>query len=218
MNIPLEKRLKRRQHKEIAELQDLAVEVVYSIEENAVLHGGTAIWRCFQGNRFSQDLDFYLKPRKQFRQELQKTLENFGAMLPKCKQTENAIYSTIEKDNIQVSLEIALREFKNPKASSFEKTDGSFIDVLTPTASQLLLEKLQAFKNRKLIRDIYDTYHLSRFVSSEELNAEFLKKASQFLEELPNPADEQNLKSLILTGAVPSFEQMKQVLKRKFSK
>ena len=68
MAIVLFNRLKKKLHREIALLQDELIDIIYSIEPNAVLHGGTAIWRCFQGNRFSEDLDFYLTPSKNFKE------------------------------------------------------------------------------------------------------------------------------------------------------
>ena len=59
MIIPLHKRLRKRAHVELALLQDEVMEILYGIENGLVLHGGTAIWRCYGGNRFSEDLDFY---------------------------------------------------------------------------------------------------------------------------------------------------------------
>ncbi len=213
MKIPLHNRLKRTLHKDIAELQDIVVETVYSLEENAVLHGGTAIWRCFGGNRFSEDLDFYIKPKADFKELLEKKLGLLGLKITKFRKTENAVYSKIEKEKVSVALEIALREFKKPAVSEYEKADGTSIDIFTPSADELLVEKLNAFKNRRLIRDIYDVFHLSRFSSNDE---KFSKMVAGLLENLPKPADEQNLKNLVLAGAVPSFEQMAVVLKRRF--
>ena len=214
MNIPLSKRIRQRQHRLVAELQDLVLEAVYAIEENAVLHGGTSIWRCFGGNRFSEDLDFYIKPKKVFKENLEKELDQMGIKLSKFKETDNSIFSKTQKDDVEVSLEIALREFKNPVASTFEKCDGNIVDIFTPSVQELLVEKLNAFKNRKLIRDIYDVYHLSRQIHDE--SAGYTKTVRELLQELPKPVDEQNLKNLVLVGATPTFNQMVDVLKRRF--
>lgn len=43
-------RIKRMRHKEIAGAQDLIIEELYNKFNKAVFHGGTAIWRCCQGN------------------------------------------------------------------------------------------------------------------------------------------------------------------------
>ena len=60
MKLPLFNRLKKRQHRELALLQDEITDIVYRISDEAVLHGGTAIWRCYGGNRFSEDIDIYI--------------------------------------------------------------------------------------------------------------------------------------------------------------
>lgn len=36
------------------------METLYRIFPGGALHGGTAIWRCYSGNRFSEDVDAYV--------------------------------------------------------------------------------------------------------------------------------------------------------------
>lgn len=215
MRIPLYNKLRRQFHREIGLLQDNVVEIVYSLNENAVLHGGTAVWRCFNGNRFSEDLDFYFVPEKNFGELLAKKLSFQNMELVKFKSTGNSFFSKVKRDNVIVSLEVSVRIFKKPIVKEFEKIDGNFLDVFTLPVEELFLEKLNAFKNRKLIRDIYDVYHLSKFV---EKNSDFDKKVFGLLDLLPLPVDEKNLKALVLFGAIPSYSQMLEVLKKRFSK
>ena len=59
MKLPLANQLKNRQQVETAFLQDEIIRLVYLITDDMVLHGGTAIWRCYSGKRFSVDLNFY---------------------------------------------------------------------------------------------------------------------------------------------------------------
>ena len=40
-------RLKKAKYKDIARVQDIVIEELYKIFDRAVLHGGTAIWRCY---------------------------------------------------------------------------------------------------------------------------------------------------------------------------
>lgn len=61
MAIPLILRIKRKKHRELAGLQDILIENIYEILPETVLHGGTAIWRCYLGNRFSEDIDIYIE-------------------------------------------------------------------------------------------------------------------------------------------------------------
>lgn len=215
MRVPLFNRLKRQLHREIGLVQDRVVEAVYSLEENAVLHGGTAIWRCFQGNRFSEDLDFYFLPKKGFKEKFATEIISAGFVLGEFKQTEATVFSKIVHGSIIVSVKVVLREFKNPIVKEFERVDGSFFDVFVPSAEDLLLEKLSAFKSRRLVRDIFDVYHLSNFAGEQPC---FRGKVCALLEGLPVPLDEKNLKTVVLSGAVPSFEQMRQALNRRFRK
>ncbi|MBI4043598.1 MAG: nucleotidyl transferase AbiEii/AbiGii toxin family protein [Candidatus Diapherotrites archaeon] len=214
MQIPLQVRLKRQFQRDVAQLQDLLVETTYALAPKAVMHGGTAIWRCFHGNRFSEDVDFYLPPPPAFQEAFAAHLENVNAHVTRFRKTPNSIYAKITRDRTTVSFEAALRKFNNPVVSDYEKADGTRIAVLTPSPEVLLKEKLNAFQNRKLIRDIYDVYHLSGNIniSGEERRLIFGQ-----LETLPRPVDESNLKNIVLTGAIPAFEQMKQTLKKRFS-
>ena len=213
MRIPLENKLKKRLHVEIGRLQDEVIDIVYSLEEKAVLHGGTALWRCYSGNRFSEDLDFYLNADKKFEIEFKQKLESRGLQLLKYKKTANAVYSKISNGIVEVRFEAVLRKIKGFEVREYERIDGTFSNVFTLSAEKLLLEKLEAFKNRKLIRDLYDVFMLSSFVSE---NKNITSKVKDFLNKVPEPADEKNLKTIIFSGAVPSFDQMVNSLKRRF--
>lgn len=215
MRIPLTNRLRRQVHRDMASLQDGVVEAVYALEESAVLHGGTAIWRCFDGNRFSEDLDFYLVPKKTFQESLSTELARLGIRITKYRRTENAVYSRVQNENTEVALELATRKFDHPVVSPYERANGSWLDILTPSVNALLIEKLHAFRNRKLIRDIYDVYHLSARV---ENTPDYSASIRKLLDALPTPLDESNLKNIVLSGAVPSFARMVQALQRRFSK
>lgn len=213
MRIPLFNRLRKQFHREIAMLQDEVVEIVYALSPDAVLHGGTTVWRCYSGNRFSEDLDFYLVPKEKFREQLKKTLESRGLFLLKYKKTKSTIFSKISNGTVEIRLEVAIRNIREFEPRPFERTDGSFIDVFTPSPEQLLLEKMEAYSNRKLIRDFYDIYTLSAIVS---LDKKLSEKTLGFLEKAKKPLDEKNLKTIVFSGAIPSFEQMELAVKRRF--
>ncbi|MDG7039172.1 MAG: nucleotidyl transferase AbiEii/AbiGii toxin family protein [Nitrososphaerota archaeon] len=59
----LYKKMRKRTQTELAYAQDIVVEKIYDYLPEVVLHGGTLIWRCYAGNRFSEDLDFYAASR-----------------------------------------------------------------------------------------------------------------------------------------------------------
>ena len=56
--LPMAMKLKREAHRKVAEAQDLIVVSTFDTFGDAVIHGGTAIWRCYGGNRFSEDVVF----------------------------------------------------------------------------------------------------------------------------------------------------------------
>ena len=58
--IPIILKLKKQMQKNLALAQDVIVKELFLVFEDAVLHGGTAIWRCYSGDRFSEDVDAYI--------------------------------------------------------------------------------------------------------------------------------------------------------------
>ena len=75
-------------------------------------------------------------------------------------------------------------------------------------------EKIGAYKNRRLIRDAYDLLQLS---ANARLGEEQKAGLMKFIEEIEAPLDEENLKAIVYQGAVPSFAQILEALKRRFS-
>ena len=205
-------RLKKQLHRDIALLQDEVVELVYSIELNAVLHGGTAIWRCYSGNRFSEDLDFFIPKNEKFEESFKEAIKSRQLLLLKFKQTQNNIFSKISNGEIEVRFEAAFRKARQFEPKSFEKIDGTFMDVFTLSPESLLVEKIEAFKNRMLIRDFYDIYFLSGIVS---LNDGLEKSLNELVKKNISPVDEKSLKALVFSGAIPSFKQMLESIKKR---
>ncbi len=214
MNIPISNRLKKRLHVETAVLQDELLDVVYALEENAVLHGGTTIWRCYGGNRFSEDLDFYFPVTEEFERRLVTKLKERNLQLLKYKKTENVLFAKISDGNVEVRLEVnSVAKNIRAIAKAYEKVDGNYIDIFTLSAEGLILEKISAYQSRKLIRDIYDIYHLTRYVEKDGLVKEQIRK---FVSTMAKPLDEENLGVIVYSGAVPSFKQMIEAIRVRF--
>ncbi len=211
MKLPLKNLIKKRVHAELAALQDEAVDLLYSLFPEAVFHGGTAIWRCYGGNRFSEDLDFYAHIKEGFEDGLKEAVLRRGLVVSKYRRTQNNVFAKISNGKIEVSLEIAVRKKGNPVLCSYEKVDGSLMSVLSLSKEDLVIEKANAFLNRKLIRDVYDVYFLSATADLDRVKNELLS----FVKNAPSPVDEKNLKVLLFSGAVPSFRQMIDVIARR---
>lgn len=214
MIIPLEKRLRKRLHVEIALLQDEVAEILYGVENGMVLHGGTAVWRCYGGNRFSEDLDFYCRDVGRMEKGLRAKLAERGLAVLKFKKTENMVFCKISNGSAEVRVEINRAAKKTAVVRPYEKTDGSFMDVLTLSPEDLILEKIGAYAGRRFVRDIYDAYHLSNYVTEE---GKVGKEIAGLVSSVKAPVDEENLRAVVYAGKIPSFAQIVDSLKRRFS-
>jgi predicted nucleotidyltransferase component of viral defense system len=201
--LPLHHKLKKKVHRTIALAQDILIIKMYEKFPNAVIHGGTAIWRCYGSNRFSEDVDVYLQPRDKNRKKLEDFFDNLrslGFLIKKFKLTNNTLFSKLSYENVEIRFEAAFKDIKSI-VKSFELTDGTFMNVLTLSAEDLILEKILAYKKRKKIRDIYDINFLLKFVSNRKKIEKDLK---EFLKTFEKPVDEKELSALIISGVAPS--------------
>jgi len=216
MRLSITNKLKKQLHKDQGYLQDELITSLYQVLPDLILHGGTTIWRCYGGNRYSEDLDFYLIEQDGIQIKIKQTLEKINLNLIKYKQTDNVIFAKAS-NNIDVRIEIRLLKKKDPILSKkvvreYERMDGGIISIYTLSVEDLLLEKANAYINRKLIRDIYDVYYLSYFISD---NKEYRKQVIELINKFPLSAvDESTFKSIILTGVTPTTKQMLDSLKK----
>ena len=204
--IPLLLRLRKMQHKDIARAQDIIIEELYKIIDNAVLHGGTAIWRCYQGNRFSEDIDMYLPDNEKINIFFE-NLEKRGFIIEKKKITENSLYSNLKFERVYVRFEALFKKVKSV-LRDYETIDGNFITVSTLTQEELIKEKINAYLNRKKIRDLYDIFFLLRYVQK-------IAELKKLIKEFKNPIDEKELKIIIFEGIVPDSKKMIEYIKYK---
>ena len=204
--IPLLLRLRKMQHKDIARAQDIIIEELYKIIDNAVLHGGTAIWRCYQGNRFSEDIDMYLPDNEKINIFFE-NLEKRCFIIEKKKITENSLYSNLKFERVYVRFEALFKKVKSV-LRDYETIDGNFITVSTLTQEELIKEKINAYLNRKKIRDLYDIFFLLRYVQK-------IAELKKLIKEFKNPIDEKELKILIFEGLVPDSKKMLEYIKYK---
>jgi predicted nucleotidyltransferase component of viral defense system len=210
--IPLALKLRKRNHKAVAYAQDLVVMQVYEIIPQSVIHGGTAIWRCYGGNRFSEDVDTYL-PKLTLIQ-----VENFvaslrpkGLSLLKSKVTSGALYVSFDYLGALVRFEGVVKRIKDYVVRPYETVDGNFISVRTLSPEKLIAEKVLAYISRKKVRDLYDIYFL---ISVMRDSSEVSSKLKEQMQNLDKPVDESVLKSILIAGAVPRALDMLEVIRR----
>lgn len=212
--IPLILRLKKSIHKEIAKTQDIIVETLYQIFDDAVLHGGTAIWRCYDGNRFSEDVDVYIPRDIKKIESFFENLKKKGFLIEKKKIGENSIYSSLQFNNTHVRFEAVFKKI-NGSLKEYETSESNFITVYTLTPEEIIIEKVETYLKRKKIRDIYDIFFLLRYVSNFNLISKNLKK---LISNYESPNDEDDLKVLILEGIVPNSNKIIEYIKNRVNK
>ena len=211
IKIPLQTKLKRELHRKIAYAQDLIVKEVYSIFDKAVLHGGTAIWRCYFGKRFSEDLDFYFPKDKKKIEALFENLKKVGFGIKKKKISENSIYSELELDQLSVRLEATFQKISGV-ICDYEMSDGNIISIYSLTPESFLVEKSITYLKRFKVRDLWDVFFLIKIVK----NPNTIKEIGNLIKNYKNPADENDLKTILLEGIIPSANEMIDYIKRKW--
>lgn len=211
--LPINKKLKKRMHKTIALVQDVLVMDMYNSFSTAVIHGGTATWRCYGSNRFSEDIDVYLPITMK-----EKNLENFinslkgkGFSVDKFKKTNNSIFAKFSYLGVMVRFEVVFKNVKDFITKNFEMSDGTFILVNTLKPEEMIKEKVSAYFKRKKVRDLYDIFFLLKFV---EEDIEVKNALAKLIKEFVNPLDEGELKVLIISGSVPSTKDMLEVIEK----
>jgi len=211
--IPLAERLRKRLHRTISAGQDILVEEVYSSFRDAVLHGGTAILRCYGGNRFSEDVDLYLPHASAFMVEhLVRDLEARGLHKEKLKETENAMFGKFSYAGVAITIEASLRSAKESVLMPFEMLDGRLMMVRTLKRERLVLEKVSAYVARRKVRDLYDIFFL---LQAREEEGAVKRGLDELLENFQRPTDEKELRALVISGSVPSMEEMLEAVRKR---
>jgi len=206
VEIPLILKLKKQVHKDIARGQDIIVKELYSFFDKAILHGGTSIWRCYKGNRFSEDIDVYI-PRDEMKiNSFFDILKKNGFEIIKKKIGENSLFSNLRLNRTIIRFEAL---FKKPLPQSIIKeyiaSDGNLITVYTLSPEQLIKEKVNAYLKRLKIRDLYDVFFLLRHIKDK---LEIQSDLRRLIKKFEKPVDEKDLNILIIEGLVPNTEKM----------
>ena len=206
-----------------AKLEDILVQVLYNKYTGLVFHGGTAIWRCYSGNRFSRDLDFYLnsetaEKKMEYYREFSKFLQDSGLVIKEkgYSNSTDTMHFLVELDKTKMKVDINFR-YKKGKMVDYAKIDDGKIAVLSLSPLELLNEKIVAY-NDKLdnetgfkhpeAHDLYDmSYLVSLIEKPDRVTVEKLKILIGKVEKNP-PSDMRSLAHLIIRGLPPSFELM----------
>lgn len=210
--IPLILRLKRTIHQEIGKAQDLIVATLYEVFNEAAIHGGTAIWRCYQGNRFSEDVDAYISKDTAKISQFFEKLAQKGFIIHKKKIGDNSLYSTLQLNRTTVRFKALFKKVKGI-LKEYETMESNFMVVYTLSAEGLIEEKVNAYIKRRKVRDLYDIFILLRQISPDNITTR--KKLKELCSNFVMPDDEKELKLLVLEGLVLTVLKMKEYIQNR---
>ena len=193
----------------IALMQDTVVELIYNyVQPDAVLYGGTAIWRCYSGGRFSEDIDIYVG--RSFESGFEANAGKYGIKVI-WRDRELPLHMRLSDGNTEMLLEAG---FGNPesKISQYAKVDGSSIAISAMRPAELIVRKMEAYRGRRYMRDLYDIFHMTNYINKADYYV--LSRLRPFLEDIQEPVDAGTLASLIYKGRSKiTFDEILEYLK-----
>ena len=210
---PIEKKLRSEAQIAIARLQDRTLEAALAVEQSIILHGGTAIWRCFNGKRFSFDLNIYASEGqlKRLSNSLTWELDKRGMIMDYSRFMERVI--DVHDVSASTKLEVSPKpERIHSVQKEYIKSDGTKMFINTLSEDDFIMEKIKAYKSRNYARDIYDIYYLA--LSSTAFDAKTRKVLQSFIKNAMPPKDEDQLRELVYEGVAPRFSTMKEYIEK----
>ena len=216
MDITNETQLKR------AVVEDEVVDLLLKHYTLLVMHGGTAVWRCYGGNRFSRDIDFYsnLDPSEEshFQKQLHKLLVGSGYPIreEKYNSKTKTLHVIFNGADTTGKLDITFMKAMGI-AVEYLRVDGAKRIIRAIGPETLLNEKMDAYSDKYKnhgheIQDLYDMLILKDKIGKPSNDTR--RKLSAFLDRIKDspPKDERGLRQLLLSGVAPSFGNITRIL------
>lgn len=192
-----------------ADLEDKVIDIIYSVTNKAVFHGGTCVWRCFDGERFSKDIDIYI--------ENEKVVGRIVDYLNYNGYRTKLSIPAFSKDNITfyfykvkgiLDLQIAIADVDGI-LNEYETIRGYKITINTLDREDIILEKIDAYNDRRESRDLYDIWILTK---NYKLTEKSWSDLDTFIYSIKPCVNYGDLLSNTY-GECPSFEKMVEDIK-----
>ena len=208
MELPIESVLKGMRL-DVARLQDRLIGIIYDyVQPDAVLYGGTAVWRCFGGGRFSEDIDIYVG--RGFGKSFHDAIDKNGLNII-WQDKEFPLNMRVSDGTAEVLVEAKEGNYESIMAQ-YVRTDGTQTTISVLSPAELLVRKMEAYDGRRYIRDIYDMVQLTNYLDSSDQYV--LSRLRSFLKSMKSPVDQGILESLVYKGNAAAFAEMVSYLKR----
>jgi predicted nucleotidyltransferase component of viral defense system len=212
MDLPILSVLKRRSELETAQLEDEVVGVLANITDKMALHGGTAIWRCYNGKRFSTDIDAYIWA-EDFKDKFIVAAKRVGIEVTKFRE-KGVTFIHVRKNNTEIKVEPRNVE-RSALLMPYERVDGSKINILVLSPEDLVLEKIDAYRDRRAYKDLYD---ITILLNSVRQPGKIRGALMEFARDIPAPDENvqsySEFKAVIYSGVVPTYQKMVEFINR----
>ncbi len=200
--------LNTTEQRKMAMLQDIGIDIIDKAIKNYVLHGGTAIWRCYGGDRFSYDLDFYFDEGSICQKVVNKAKPY--RIRVECNDKKK-IYAKLYGYNTHIGIQ-ANRKKARGITGTFLKYNGSAITVLVLSPTGIFTEKITAYNDRLESKDLYDLYVLARGDANGGYvieKARVKEKLNSLLASFRKPVDKwEDLETMLLHGRPPKLNEV----------
>ncbi len=212
------------EYRKKAILEDFLVDILYGkYGTKLIMHGGTCIWRCYKGNRFSRDIDLYYdlgaEKFRDFSRALLDYLKEKGLAIKESGYFDTInTFSVITQGDTKVKLDINFSSAPGSAEADYETTGGNKKLIIALPPEMLMNEKIDAYtdklkKHKDEIQDLYDIWILRQSVTGA--SAKTLRRVGVLLDTIKDnkPGNSRSLEALMLGGITPSFEKMIKDLK-----
>lgn len=210
------------------------------IKDELVFKGGTAMYKIYRLNRFSEDLDFtFMKHRKEIPRTIQrvvgqlsllgiyiqiKDIQDYRQQINVHLECKGPLYDGSKESLVFIPLNISLRE--KVQQATFEMLFSSYreipsFEVYVMTEQEIAAEKVRAILSRDKARDVYDLWFLLKkgIILDKKLVEKKLKIAGRHFNQkelldaiaAKEKMWETDLQKLIL-GTPPIFEKVQKEL------
>lgn len=146
-------------YRKLYDLQDQVLDIVFEIENEFYLTGGTCLSRFYQEKRYSDDLDFFTNASARY----SFAVKNIKLALQKVFTVEVEVES---KDFTRFKVnELLQLDFVNDISVRYKDVVVSDKNYLIDNIENILSNKLTAVVGRDDPKDIFDIYLIAKFYS-----------------------------------------------------
>ncbi len=149
---------------------------------NLIFGGGTMLRLCYGLNRFSVDLDFYFAKKidtRKFFATIKEYLSKFYTIKDSANKFNTLLFEIKSKDyprSLKIEIRKEPKKFKTETAIAYSKYSNMQVFTKAVSLKDMVSAKIEAFLNRKEIRDVFDLEFLFKKGISLEVPPDTLKK------------------------------------------